>query len=61
MFKSINSVLSIIKGFLNRNDSLGLADNVLKNRVFKQDLLDLHIKEFMLGQTKPFKKRSKCY
>ena len=57
MFKSINSVLSIIKGFLNRNDSLGLADNVLKNRVFKQDLLDLHIKEFMLGQTKPFLKK----
>ena len=56
MFKLINSVLSIIKGFLNRNDSLGLADNVLKNRVFKQDLLDLHIKEFMLGQTNPFKK-----
>ena len=34
--------------------TLNLSDNVLKRRVFKQAILDLHIKEFMLGQTKKY-------
>ena len=34
--------------------TLNLSDNVLKRRVFKQGILDLHIKEFMLGQTKKY-------
>jgi hypothetical protein len=32
--------------------TLNLTENVLRKRVFKQNILDLHIKEFMLGQTK---------
>ena len=31
--------------------SLQLNKNVLNKRVFKQEILDLHIREFMLGQT----------
>ena len=31
--------------------TLNLSENVLQKRVFKQQILDLHIKEFMLGQT----------
>ena len=31
-----------------------LSDNVLKKRVFKQHILDLHLKDFMLGQTTPY-------
>ena len=31
-----------------------LSDNVLKKRVFKQQILDLHLKEFMIGQTTPY-------
>ena len=30
-----------------------LSDNVLKKRVFKQHILDLHLKDFMLGQINP--------
>jgi FkbM family methyltransferase len=31
-----------------------LSDNVLKKRVFKQHILDLHLKDFMIGQTTPY-------
>ena len=31
-----------------------LSDNVLKKRVFKQQILDLHLKDFMIGQTTPY-------
>ena len=31
-----------------------LSDSVLKKRVFKQHILDLHLKDFMLGQTTPY-------
>ena len=31
-----------------------LTDSVLKKRVFKQQILDLHLKDFMIGQTTPY-------
>jgi|TARA_B100000287_G_scaffold244341_1_gene229776 FkbM family methyltransferase len=31
-----------------------LSDSVLKKRVFKQNILDLHLKDFMIGQTTPY-------
>ncbi len=31
-----------------------LSDSVLNKRVFKQHILDLHLKDFMLGQTTPY-------
>ena len=31
-----------------------LSDGVLKKRVFKQQILDLHLKDFMIGQTTPY-------
>ena len=31
-----------------------LSVNVLRKRVFKQHILDLHLKDFMLGQTTPY-------
>jgi len=31
-----------------------LSDSVLKKRVFKQHILDLHLKDFMIGQTTPY-------
>ena len=31
-----------------------LSDNVLKKRVFRQHILDLHLKDFMIGQTTPY-------
>ena len=31
-----------------------LSDSVLKKRVFKQQILDLHLKDFMIGQTTPY-------
>ena len=31
-----------------------LSDNVLQKRVFKQQILDLHLKDFMIGQTTPY-------
>ena len=31
-----------------------LSDSVLRKRVFKQHILDLHLKDFMLGQTTPY-------
>ena len=31
-----------------------LSDNVLKKRVFKQQILDLHLKDFMIDQTTPY-------
>jgi len=34
--------------------TLNLNQNVLQKRVFKQQILDLHIKEFMIGQTTPY-------
>ena len=36
-----------------------LSDNVLKKRVFKQQILDLHLKDFMIGQTTPYLNRFK--
>ena len=30
-----------------------LSDNVLKKRVFKQQILDLHLKDFMIGIKHP--------
>ena len=39
--------------------NLNLTENVLKKRVFKQHILDLHIKEFMLGQTKMYLSKDK--
>ena len=33
---------------------LKLSDNVLSKRVFKQQILDLHLKDFMIGQTTPY-------
>ena len=34
--------------------NLKLSDNVLSKRVFKQQILDLHLKDFMIGQTTPY-------
>ena len=34
--------------------TLKLSEGVLKKRVFKQHILDLHIKDFMIGQTTPY-------
>jgi len=34
--------------------TLQLNDGVLRKRVFKQQILDLHLKEFMIGQTTPY-------
>ena len=31
-----------------------LSDNVLRKRVFRQHILDLHLKDFMIGQTTPY-------
>ena len=31
-----------------------LSDSVLKKRVFKQQILDLHLKDFMIDQTTPY-------
>ena len=31
-----------------------LSDNVLKKRVFRQHILDLHLKDIMIGQTTPY-------
>ena len=31
-----------------------LSDSVLRKRVFKQHILDIHLKDFMLGQTTPY-------
>ena len=31
-----------------------LSDSVLKKRVFRQHILDMHVKEFMIGQTTPY-------
>ena len=31
-----------------------LSDNVLKKRVFRQHILDMHVKDFMIGQTTPY-------
>ena len=31
-----------------------LSDGVLKKRVFKQQIFDLHLKDFMIGQTTPY-------
>ena len=39
--------------FTNINEMI-LSDNVLKKRVFKQQILDLHLKDFMIGQTTPY-------
>src|SRR5210317_176703 len=39
--------------------TLNLSENVLQKRVFKQQILDLHIKEFMLGQTKNYLSKDK--
>jgi FkbM family methyltransferase len=39
--------------------TLNLSENVLSKRVFKQQILDLHIKEFMLGQTKNYLSKDK--
>jgi len=39
--------------------TLNLSENVLSKRVFKQQILDLHIKEFMLGQTKNYLSKEK--
>ena len=33
---------------------LKLSDNILKKRVFKQLILDMHVKDFMIGQTTPY-------
>ena len=45
--------------------TLELNDAVLRKRVFKQNILDLHLKDFMIGQTTPylnqFKNKSKLY
>ena len=38
---------------------LKLSDNVLSKRVFKQQILDLHLKDFMIGQTTPYLNRFK--
>ena len=34
--------------------NLKLSDNVIQKRVFKQQILDLHLKDFMIGQTTPY-------
>lgn len=34
--------------------TLKLNDAVLRKRVFKQNILDLHLKDFMIGQTTPY-------
>ena len=34
--------------------TLELNDAVLRKRVFKQNILDLHLKDFMIGQTTPY-------
>ena len=34
--------------------NLNLNDSVLRKRVFKQHILDIHLKDFMLGQTTPY-------
>ena len=34
--------------------NLKLNDSVLRKRVFKQHILDIHLKDFMLGQTTPY-------
>ena len=34
--------------------TLNLSEGVLRKRVFKQQILDLHLKEFMIGQTTPY-------
>ena len=39
--------------------TLNLSENVIQKRVFKQQILDLHIKEFMLGQTKNYLSKEK--
>ena len=31
-----------------------LSDSVLKKRVFRQHILDMHVKDFMIGQTTPY-------
>jgi len=39
--------------------TLQLSQNILQKRVFKEKILDLHIKDFMLGQTRNAMKSSK--
>src|SRR5210317_729413 len=39
--------------------TLNLTENVLRKRVFKQNILDLHINEFMLGQTRNYLSKDK--
>ena len=34
--------------------TLKLSEGVLNKRVFKQQILDLHLREFMIGQTTPY-------
>ena len=46
--------------FTNINEMI-LSDSVLKKRVFKQQILDLHLKDFMIGQTTPYLNRFKKY
>ena len=33
---------------------LKLSDKLLRKRVFRQDILDLHLRDFMIGQTTPY-------
>ena len=39
--------------------TLQLSQQTLQKRVFKQKILDLHIKDFMLGQTKKYLSKEK--
>ena len=39
--------------------TLQLSQTALQKRVFKQNILDLHVKEFMLGQTKKYLSKEK--
>ena len=43
-------VIKELELFTNINEMTLLSDNVLK-KVFKQNILDLHLKDFMIGQT----------
>ena len=40
-------------------NEMKLSDNVLKKRVFKQQILDLHLKDFMIGSNPPYLNRFK--
>lgn len=42
-----------------KNTNLKLSDKVLKKRTFKKNILDLHVKEFMLGQAVKFIHKNK--